>query len=99
MLYYNLRKKAVDISVTLVHLPDYTAHTANPSITTTALLGLFKTIIFLYSENQSRYKETDRLRHNTFAFKQLVRAETAVGGSLQDSFCKQYRQTAGIVMV
>jgi hypothetical protein len=93
MLYYSLTMEAVATSITLVHLSDHTAHTENLSITTTTLLVLFKAIIFLYSEYQAKYKETYRLWHNTFAFKQLVRTETAVGGSLEDCVWKQYRQT------
>jgi hypothetical protein len=81
------------------HLPDYTTHTENPSITTTTLLALVKTKNFLYSENQAKYKETYMLWHNTFAYKQLVRTETTGGGSSEDRLWKQYRQTAGTVMV
>jgi hypothetical protein len=45
--------------VTLAHLPDYTAHTENISITTTTLLALFKATVFLYSDNQAKYVYRD----------------------------------------
>jgi hypothetical protein len=80
--------EAVDTPVTLVRLPDYTAHTENLSITTTTLIALFKATIFLYSENQAKYKEKYRMWHNTFTLKKLVRTETTVDGSLEDRVWK-----------
>jgi hypothetical protein len=49
--------EAVDSSVTLVHLPDYTAQIENLSIKLTKMLALFRAIIVLYSENQAKYRD------------------------------------------
>jgi hypothetical protein len=43
----SLRMEAADSSVTLVHLPDYTAHTENLSNTMTTMLALFRAVIVL----------------------------------------------------
>ena len=85
--------EAADSSVTLVHLPDYTAHTENLSNTMTTMLALFRAVIVLWSENQAKYNDTVCATTHSFRFQKFLRITTTVGGeSLEKRVWKQYRQ-------